>query len=148
MSINNAEAVQQEIVDILKADAYLAEHEVEAVAENRLDVEALLTAALGNVGICATVVTPTIDYMGQDDAGHPVGEIPELIISIAESPTNRERPNACTGLDAGIRIAQLLHSSAIQLKTIRQATEESRGLIITNVTFVTSLNIALTTTTE
>lgn len=148
MSINNAEAVQQEIVDILKADAYLAEHEVEAVAENRLDVEALLTAALGNVGICATVTTPTIDYMGQDDAGHPVGEIPELIISIAESPTNRERPNACTGLDAGIRIAQLLHSSAIQLKTIRQATEESRGLIITNVTFVTSLNIALTTTTE
>lgn len=144
MSINNAEAVQQDIVDILKADAYLSEHDVEAVAENRLDVEALLTAALGSVGICATVLTPAIDYMGQTDTGDPVGEIPELVVSIAESPTNRERPNACTGLDAGIRIARLLHSPTLQLKSIRQATEESRGLIITNVTFVTSLNIALT----
>ena len=145
MSTNNAEAVQQEIVELIKADSYLSAHQVEAVAENRMDVEALLTAALGNVGICATVLTPSIDYMGLTASGEPFGEIPELIVSIAESPANRDRPDACTGLDAGIRIAQLLNSNTLQLKTIRQATEEQRGLIITNVTFATSLNIALTT---
>ena len=144
MSTNKAEAVQQEIADLIKADAYLANRQVEAVAENRLDVDSQITAALGKVGICATVLTPAIDFMGTDDEGNLVGEISELIISIAEAPGNRELPDTCTGLDAGIRIAQMLHSSSMQFKSIRQTTDDQRGLMITNVTFVTSLNIALT----
>lgn len=143
---NQAEAVQQQIVDALLADAFMQEHDVTVVAENRLDIEALLDQAMATTGICGTVLTPAIEYGGRIDETQIAGVIPELIVSFAESPTNRDRPNACTGLDAAIRAAQILNSPTILLKTIRQAVDDQKGLMITNVTFKTMLTIALITT--
>lgn len=145
---NQAEATQQHIVDTLLGDAYMQEHEVSFVAENRLDIDALIDEAMGRTGICGTVLTPAIEYGGRIDETQIAGVIPELIISFAESPNNRARANACTGLDAAIRAAQILNSPTILLKTIRQAVDDQQGLIITNITFKTMLTIALITNPE
>lgn len=142
--MNNAQSVQQTVVDLILADAWLQQHKVAALAENRLDIEAEVEKALAEVGICATVLTPEIDYMGDTEDGLPAGEIKALIVSVAESPANREQAEACTGLDAALRIAQIVHSSTCQLSTIRQTADEKRGLLITNVTFSTSMIIAIT----
>ena len=142
--MNNAEAVQQSIVDQILADAWLSQHKVASVAENRLDIEAEVARALDEVGICATVLTPEIDFMGDTEDGLPAGEIKALIVSVAESPANREQAEACTGLDAAMRIAQIVHSKTCQLVSIRQTADEAKGLLITNVTFATSVIIAIT----
>lgn len=146
--MNTARELQQAIADILNQDEYLKLYGVTAVAEDRLDSSMLVDEALAQVGICATVMTLTLDYMGQTDAGGIAAEVPELTIGVLESPANRERAGACTALDAAIRIADLLHSPTLRFKSIRQALEvgERGGLLVATATFQTSLSISLTTT--
>lgn len=146
--MNSARALQQEIADVLNADEYLKLHGVTAVPEDRLDADMLVDEALASVGICATVMTLTLDYMGSTDDGALAAEVPELTVGVMEAAANRERPDACTALDAAIRVAELLHSTTLQFKGIRQALEERRGLLIANATFATSLIVSLTTTEE
>lgn len=137
-------ALQEEIAALLNADDTLAQGGVKALAENRLDVEASIDAALVGVGIVATVVTPDIAGMGVYE-GEPVGEVEELVVSVAEiCAVNRERPGAMTALDAAIRAATLLHSATRTFKAIRQSYEEQRGLVICNASFATSVAILLT----
>jgi hypothetical protein len=142
---NPASDIQEQIAAIIAEDAWLTEHGLATIAENRLDIEAAVTAALDGSGLAATVLTPSIDYLGQTTGNKPAGEIPELIVSVAESPANRERPNAITALDAAMRIGEILHSPTMPLKTIRQSFDEARGLLIVNVTFASTLTIAITT---
>ena len=141
-------ALQQQIADTLNADSVLVEGGVQALAENRLDIEGQIEAALAGVGIVATVVTPDVVRIG-DLAEGPVGEVEELVVSIAEAAAvNRERPGAITALDAAVRVASLLHTASTSLKTIRQNYEEQRGLVVCNVAFATTLPISLTTPQE
>lgn len=136
---------QESIVAILAADPWLLEHAVTAVAENRLDVEAAIDTALASVGMVATVVTPDVEGIGTYQ-GAVIAEIPEMTVSVSESVAiNRERPNACTALDAAVRMTQLLHADEQTFRAIRMAVEPERGLVIANVTFATSIQLTLTT---
>ena len=119
-----------------------------AVAENQLDVETAIDTALAASGIVATVVTADAEGIGTYQ-GAVIAEIPEMTVSVSESVAiNRERPNACTALDAAVRMAQLLHSDEQTFRAIRMAVEPERGLVIANVTFATSLALTLTTRTH
>ena len=69
-------ATQQHIVDTLLGDAYMQEHEVSFVAENRLDIDALIDEAMGRTGICGTVLTPAIEYGGRIDETQIAGGYP------------------------------------------------------------------------
>ena len=106
-------------------------------------VEAKVQSALDGVGIFAAVLTPVINHMGSDAGGAIMGELSELVVSVAESPTNRARPGACTALDAACRAAALIHSEVITFGALRQSLDESNGLVICNVTFATTIQVAL-----
>jgi hypothetical protein len=142
MNNNPADTVQAQVAAAIQADEWLALHGVEAIAENRLDVEAAIERALGEVGICATVLTPSLDYAGDSATGAPMLEMPELVVSVAETAANRERAGACTALDAALRIALLLHSDTMALKSIRQTFEETRSLTVVSITFAATITLA------
>lgn len=142
--MTSIEMLQATVADLLSADEWLSIHGVVAYAENKLDIEVSVTAAITQVGIVATVVTPEIEFIGTDGEGNLVAEISALVISISEmTAINRERPGACTALDAGARVAQLLHGDTCGLVSIKQIYEPERGFGICNVTFATTTQVAL-----
>ena len=94
--MTSIEMLQATVADLLSADEWLSIHGVVAYAENKLDIEVSVTAAITQVGIVATVVTPEIEFIGTDGEGNLVAEISALVISISEmTAINRERPGAC-----------------------------------------------------
>jgi len=85
------------------------------------------------------VQTPAFDFIGKDDDGHPVWEMPEASIVISEIPTtNRSRAGASTALDAALQAAESLNElgEGISLEEIRQV--ENQGIVSVFVTFKTT----------
>ncbi len=144
MKQNSINAFQETIAGLLAADAWLRERKVSIVAENRLDVEAEIDAALAGVGMVATIITPDVEGIGTYD-GCVVAELPEFVVSVAELVAiNRSRPEACTAIDAAARIVELLHGETRTFRAIRQTYEPERGLVICNVSFAAATPVALT----
>lgn len=85
----------KEIADKLNADEWFAQHNVEWLPENSLDIEFEIKKHLNNTGICAVVVTPEMTYQGITDNGNYAFTINRLVLQIVENTTvNRGRPNA------------------------------------------------------
>ena len=138
---------QKEVAAILAADPWINTHEVAIIAENSLDLETEIQAALESTGILATVNTPAVKGIGEY-AGQIVGEIEALTIVVAETVAiNRQRPNGCTALDAGVRIAGLLHSDTCTFLSLEQAVDEQQATITCTVRLATSINVSLTAST-
>jgi len=147
MSTANAiTELQQWAADALNATPWMREHAITTAAENALDIEAVLDRALAEVGVAATVLTPEINFAGTDAAGNIVAEIPRLVVSVSESGINRTRPGACTAMDAALIIAAALHSNVIGFDSMVQSFDEPRQLVIVNVTFKATLQVALAPT--
>ncbi len=119
---------------------------IECLAEDALDIDASIAAALAGVGCCAIVMTPELSYAGSDEHGGLVWEISSLIIAIREQvPLNRSRPGAATAIAAALLAVATLASDTITPLSIRQ--REEGGELLCEATLQTSQYITTITTT-
>lgn len=133
----------QEIQDAIKAqieqNVFFKRASIPVLTENSAQIEFLIKSAIGKLGIVCVVQTPTFEYYGKDEEGHPVWTMPEATLVISEIPTtNRSRAGAGTALDAALQAAESLNElgSGIVLKQIYQM--ETQGVVSVFVTFETS----------
>lgn len=133
----------QEIQDAIKAqieqNVFFKRASIPVLTENSAQIEFLIKSAIGKLGIVCVVQTPTFEYYGKDQEGHPVWTMPEATLVISEIPTtNRSRAGAGTALDAALQAAESLNElgSGIVLKQIYQM--ETQGVVSVFVTFETS----------
>jgi hypothetical protein len=133
----------QEIQDAIKAqieqNVFFKRASIPVIPENAAQIEFLIKNAIGKLGIVCVVQTPTFEFYGKDEEGHPVWTMPEATIVISEIPTvNRARAGAGTALDAALQAAEALNElgSGIVLKSIYQM--ENQGVVSVFVTFETS----------
>ena len=133
----------QEIQDAIKAqieqNVFFKRASIPVIPENAAQIEFLIKNAIGKLGIVCVVQTPTFEFLGKDEEGHPVWTMPEATIVISEIPTvNRARAGAGTALDAALQAAEALNElgSSIVLKQIYQM--ENQGVVSVFVTFETS----------
>lgn len=119
-------------------NVYFRAAKIEVLTENAAQIDFLIKNAIGKLGIVCVVQTPAFDFIGKDDDGHPVWEMPEASIVISEIPTtNRSRAGASTALDAALQAAESLNElgEGISLEEIRQV--ENQGIVSVFVTFKT-----------
>jgi hypothetical protein len=133
----------QEIQDAIKAqieqNVFFKRASIPVIPENAAQIEFLIKNAIGKLGIVCVVQTPTFEFYGKDEEGHPVWTMPEATIVISEIPTvNRARAGAGTALDAALQAAEALNElgSGIVLKSIYQM--ENQGVVSVFVIFETS----------
>lgn len=137
--INSIQEVQDAIKEALMQNVYFRAAKIEVLTENAAQIDFLIKNAIGKLGIVCVVQTPAFDYIGKDDDGHPVWEMPEASIVISEIPTtNRSRAGASTALDAALQAAESLNElgSEVCLSEIRQV--ENQGIVSVFVTFRTA----------
>lgn len=137
--INSIQEIQDAIKEQLEKNVYFAASKIAVLSENAAQIDYLIKNAIGKLGIVCVVQTPTFDFMGKDDQGHPVWQMPEATIVISEIPTvNRGRAGASTALDAALQAAEALNElgSGIVLKQIYQM--ENQGVVSVFVTFETN----------
>lgn len=137
--INSIQEIQDAIKEQLEKNVYFAASKITVLSENSAQIDFLIKNAIGKLGIVCVVQTPTFDFMGKDDQGHPVWQMPEATIVISEIPTvNRGRAGASTALDAALQAAEALNElgSGIVLKQIYQM--ENQGVVSVFVTFETN----------
>ena len=137
--IESIQEIQDAIKEQLEKNAYFAASKITVLSENSAQIDFLIKNAIGKLGIVCVVQTPTFEFYGKDDVGHPVWNMPEGTIVISEIPTvNRGRAGASTALDAALQAAEALHElgSNIVLKQIYQM--ENQGVVSVFVTFETS----------
>ena len=131
--------IQQEIADILNADATLSS--VGFLIENRWDIETEIQKTLKKIGVCGIVMTPTLEFAGVDDNHDIVYELPDLIVQITEYvPINRasNKQNCMTCQDIAVQVAKVLgpHSANWQnIQLVKIETGEDTGLLVSKVTF-------------
>lgn len=138
-TINSIQEVQDALKQQLESNVYFATAKIQVVTENAAQIDFLIKNALGKLGIVCVVQTPTFDFMGKDEDGHPVWSMPEGTIVVSEIPTiNRARAGASTALDAALQAAESLNElgSNIVLKSINQV--ENQGVVSVFVTFETN----------
>lgn len=136
--INSIQEVQDAIKEALMQNVYFRAAKIEVLTENAAQIDYLIKNAIGKLGIVCVVQTPAFDFIGKDDDGHPVWEMPEASIVISEIPTtNRSRAGASTALDAALQAAESLNElgEGISLEEIRQV--ENQGIVSVFVTFKT-----------
>ena len=137
--INSIQEVQDAIKEALMQNVYFRAAKIEVLTENAAQIDYLIKNAIGKLGIVCVVQTPAFDFIGKDDDGHPVWEMPEASIVISEIPTtNRSRAGASTALDAALQAAESLNElgEGISLEEIRQV--ENQGIVRVFVTFKTT----------
>lgn len=136
--IHSINEVQEAIKEALMQNVYFRAAKIEVLTENAAQIDYLIKNAIGKLGIVCVVQTPAFDFIGKDDDGHPVWEMPEASIVISEIPTtNRSRAGASTALDAALQAAESLNElgEGISLEEIRQV--ENQGIVSVFVTFKT-----------
>jgi len=137
--INSIQEIQDAIKQQLEKNVYFANAKIQVVSENAAQIDFIIKNAIGKLGIVCVVQTPTFDFIGKDEDGHPVWSMPEATIVVSEIPTiNRARAGASTALDAALQAAESLNElgSNIVLKSINQV--ENQGVVSVFVTFETS----------
>ena len=133
-------SVQQEIADILNADATLSS--VGFLIENRWDIENEIQKNLKKIGVCGLVMTPTLTFQGiSDDHKDIVYQCDNLTIQITEYvPINRAKnKTSCqTSQDIAIQVADVLGSPSYanwqNFQVIDIQTGEDNGLLVSKVT--------------
>lgn len=136
--VNSIQEIQDAIKEALMQNVYFRAAKIEVLTENAAQIDFLIKNAIGKLGIVCVVQTPAFDFIGKDDDGHPVWEMPEASIVISEIPTtNRSRAGASTALDAALQAAESLNElgEGISLEEIRQV--ENQGIVSVFVTFKT-----------
>lgn len=136
--VNSVQEIQDAIKEALMQNVYFRAAKIEVLTENAAQIDFLIKNAIGKLGIVCVVQTPAFDFIGKDDDGHPVWEMPEASIVISEIPTtNRSRAGASTALDAALQAAESLNElgEGISLEEIRQV--ENQGIVSVFVTFKT-----------
>ena len=136
--INSIQEIQDAIKAVLEKNTYFKKSQIQVISENAAQIDFLIKNAIGKLGIVCVVQTPTFDFMGKDENGHPVWNMPEATIVISEIPTvNRARAGASTALDAALNAAESLNElgSGVALKQIYQM--ENQGVVSVFVTFET-----------
>ena len=82
--INSIQEVQDAIKEALMQNVYFRAAKIEVLTENAAQIDYLIKNAIGKLGIVCVVQTPAFDFIGKDDDGHPVWEMPEASIVISE----------------------------------------------------------------
>lgn len=138
--IHSINEVQEAIKSALEDNVFFARHKVPVIIENAAQIEYLIKNALGKLGAVCVVQTPIFQFIGKDEDGHPVWEMPEASIVISEIPTtNRGRAGSATALDCALNAAEALNEafgSAMVLENINQT--ENNGVVSVFVSFKTS----------
>ena len=137
--INSISAVQEAIKEALEANVYFKTHSIPVLCENAAQIEYLIKNAIGKLGIVCVVQTPTFNFIGKAEDGHPVWEMPEASIVVSEIPTtNRSRAGSGTALDAALNAAEAINElgDAVALENIYQM--ENQGVVSVFVTLKTS----------
>lgn len=137
--INSIQEIQDAIKEALEQNVYFQKAKISIISENSAQIDFLIKNAIGKLGIVCVVQTPTFEFYGKDEEGHPVWTMPEATIVISEIPTvNRSRAGSSTALDAALNAAESLNElgSGIALNQIYQM--ENQGVVSVFVTFQTS----------
>lgn len=137
--IHSIMEIQEAFKQALENNVYFQAAKIQVVPENAAQIDFIIKNALGKLGVICVIQTPAFDYIGKDDDGHPVWEMPEASIVISEIPTvNRSRAGASTALDAALQAAESINElgDAVALEQIRQV--ENQGVVSVFVTFKTS----------
>ena len=144
MSKPTIKEYQELVAAVLSDDVYMAEHGVNFVGENKLDIEATVNNNLRDLGINGTVMTPDLTFQGLDSEGYVSYTINTLTIQLSEFTTiNRARQNPCTAQEAASRaIAVLIQNFGHGLtpKTIK--TIERNGFLVVNAILTTNLTVS------
>lgn len=138
--INSVQEVQDAIKEALLQNVYFQKAKIEVITENAAQIDYLIKNAIGKLGIVCVIQTPSFNYMGKAEDGHPVWEMTEGSVVISEIPTiNRSRAGSSTALDAALQVAESINElgSALTLDQIYQM--ENQGVVSVFVTFKSSV---------
>ena len=138
--------LQKQIADVLNGVEALVQHGCKVFAEDMLTTQDALNNAVATAGrIAVVVVTPRFerDASGCAD-GFPAGC--GLMVRCIEAPTQRNKRNGFTALDAAEAVAHALDSDSIEWRSIEQTADERRGVVTATAEF--GLTIILTNPTE
>lgn len=106
--------LQAAIATRLSADVWMTPpapaKPVAVLTENQGDLESLIAQAVGSLGVCATVLTPS----GRLDVGDKLGVVldpADVVIQISEEPLLNRGANGTgkTALEVVVRVMRLLH---------------------------------------
>ncbi len=131
--------VQEAIKKVLEENVYFKKTKIPVLCENAAQIDFMIKNAIGKLGIVCVVQTPSFTFMGKDEDGHPVWEMPEASIVISEIPTvNRSRAGASTALDAALQAAEAINEvgGTLVLNKINQI--ENSGVVSVFVSLKTS----------
>ena len=131
--------VQEAIKKVLEENVYFKKTQIPVLCENAAQIDFLIKSAIGKLGIVCVVQTPTFNFMGKDEDGHPVWEMPEASIVISEiSTVNRARAGSSTALDAALQAAEAINEvgGTLVLNKINQI--ENSGVVSVFVSLKTS----------
>ena len=137
--IHSIQEVQDAIKEQVENNVFFKRASIPVITENSAQIDFLIKNAIGKLGVVCVVQTPTFEFYGKDEKGHPVWNMPEATLVISEIPTvNRARAGSGTALDAALQAAEALNElgSGIVLKNIYQM--ENQGVVSVFVTFETS----------
>lgn len=137
--INSIIQIQDAIKEALEQNVYFKKSKIAVVSENAADISFQIKNSLGKLGVICVVQTPDFNFLGKDDEGHPVWEMPSATVVISEIPTiNRSRAGASTALDAALIAAESIHElgGTVVLERINQV--ENNGVVSVFVSFKTA----------
>ena len=137
--IESIQDVQEAIKGVLENNVYFKKTQIPVLCENAAQIDFLIKNAIGKLGIVCVVQTPSFNFMGKDEDGHPVWEMPEASIVISEIPTvNRARAGSSTALDAALQAAEAINEvgGTLVLNKINQI--ENTGVVSVFVSLKTS----------
>jgi len=138
------EAYKDLIAATLTNDTYLAERGVVFVSENKMDVASMIQQNLAQIGISGLIMTPDLQYQGQNADGYSLWSLSQLVIQISEYvDMNRARTNAVTAQDAAIRACGvMLQNFQNAMEPISIKTKEQAGFLVTNLILKTAVVVA------
>jgi len=145
-NITSISEIQEAVKEELEKNTFFATHGCGILIENAKDIEFQIKSAMGNLGIVATVATPSLTYRGDyvvNNERSPYWEMNSLNIVIVENPTlNRGRANYTTALDVALQVAETLNPlSNFSNSTITQST--SGGVVVVTVSIRTNIVFSL-----
>lgn len=134
--INSIQEVQDAFKEALLANTYFQKAKIEVLTENTAQIDYLIKNAIGKLGIVCVIQTPSLNYIGKAEDGHPVWELTEGSIVISEIPTvNRSRAGASTALDAALQAAESLNELGAEVALDQIYQVENQGVVSVFVTF-------------
>lgn len=137
--INSVTEIQNAIKEALEKNVYFKRAKITVLSENAADISFQIKNSIGKLGIVCVVQTPTFQFLGKDDEGHPVWEMPAATVVVSEIPTvNRSRAGSSTALDAALNAAESIHELGGEVVLERIDQMENNGVVSVFVSFKTA----------